>query len=82
MTVAQKPSRSYRLAGYQRVSWDMVNRTSPASPQLMATYQEAADALRISRSMIKKLVKSGLLRPVRIGRCRRILLVELGKFMQ
>lgn len=42
--------------------------TSPASPRLLLNREEAADFLRVSPSLVSKLIYSRRLRPARIGR--------------
>lgn len=54
--------------------------TEFSSEQLMHTIVEAARVLRVSRSTIYVLIKSGALKPVHIGRAVRISRAELERY--
>ena len=47
----------------------------------MLTVEEAADALRLSRTKTFELLKNGSLRSVKIGRCRRVPVSALEAFI-
>lgn len=51
-------------------------------PSLLLTPEEAADALRISRTRIYELLGSGRLRSVQLGRSRRIEREALLEFIR
>ncbi|MCE5279936.1 MAG: helix-turn-helix domain-containing protein [Planctomycetaceae bacterium] len=46
------------------------------------TVQEAADLMRVSRPTVTKLIKGRALPSVQIGRCRRIMRVDLEEFLR
>jgi excisionase family DNA binding protein len=50
-------------------------------PALLLTAEEAAEALRIGRSTLYKLLASGDLESVRIGTSRRIAVAQLERFV-
>lgn len=50
-------------------------------PELMLTVGETADRLKISKSYAKKLIASGDLPSVKVGRCRRVRLGDLGAYV-
>jgi excisionase family DNA binding protein len=41
-------------------------------PELMATLDEVAAAMKVSKSTVKRLIAEGTLPSVLIGRCRRV----------
>jgi excisionase family DNA binding protein len=49
--------------------------------QLLFTVEEAAEVLRVGRTTIYALIRSGDLRPVHIGRCCRISRGELDRYV-
>ncbi len=55
----------------------MVNQLQPR----LVTFEEAAELLRIGRTKVYMLVKSGQLRSVHIGKCSRISLSEIDRFI-
>ena len=57
---------------------------SPGSdmPQLLLTVEEAARRLRICRSNMYKLITSGEVKSVRIGRLRRVRPAALEEYVQ
>lgn len=50
--------------------------------RLLLTPEEAAKVLRVGRTTVYALVKSGELRPVRIGRSCRISRAELDRYVR
>jgi excisionase family DNA binding protein len=50
-------------------------------PTLLLTPQEAAQALRVGRSKVYDLIRSGALRSVKIGGSRRISATALAEFV-
>ena len=54
----------------------------PASERLLLTTEEAADLLRVGRTTIYALIKSGTLHPVHIGRSCRISRAELERYVR
>jgi excisionase family DNA binding protein len=52
-----------------------------SSDQLLFTTEEAADVLRVGRTTVYALIKSGELRPVHIGRACRISRGELDRYV-
>lgn len=52
-----------------------------ATPQLLLTIEEAADRLRIKRSMLYQLVGTGELKSIKVGRLRRIRVRDLEAFV-
>ncbi len=55
--------------------------TQPVDP-LLVTVEEAAQILRVGRTLIYQQVRRGALPSVRVGRCRRIALVDLERFVE
>jgi excisionase family DNA binding protein len=53
-----------------------------AADRLLLTAEEAANVLRIGRTTVYALMKSGELRPVHIGRSCRISQAELDRFVR
>ncbi|MEU4214017.1 helix-turn-helix domain-containing protein [Actinoplanes sp. NPDC026623] len=51
------------------------------SPELMLTVKEAAAQLKLSPSYAKKLIASGELPSVKVGRCRRVRTTDLGAYV-
>jgi len=49
---------------------------------LLVTVEEAAHLLRVGRTLIYEQVRRGALPSVRVGRCRRIALVDLERFVE
>jgi excisionase family DNA binding protein len=50
--------------------------------RLLLRVDEAADLLNIGRSAVYDLVRLGVLRSVKIGRCRRIPVVVLREYVE
>ncbi|GGN96030.1 hypothetical protein GCM10010112_86900 [Actinoplanes lobatus] len=50
-------------------------------PDLMLTVAETAAQLKLSRSYTKKLIAAGVLPSVKVGRCRRVRLTDLGAYV-
>lgn len=57
-------------------------RSVTAADQLLLTPEEAAQVLRIGRTTVYALIKSGELRPVHIGRSCRISQAELDRYVR
>ena len=53
-----------------------------AADRLLLTPEEAADVLRIGRTTVYALMKTGELRPVHIGRSCRIAQTELERYVR
>ena len=53
-----------------------------AADRLLLTAEEAAEVLRIGRTTVYALMKSGELRPVHIGRSCRISQAELDRYVR
>lgn len=51
------------------------------SDQLLFTVDEAADLLRLGRTTLYALIRSGEIRPVHIGRCCRVSRGELDRYV-
>lgn len=62
-TEAQKP---------QTVGFPEDPSDAARTPTLLLTVEEAAESLRLSRTLVYELVSSGELRSVKIGRARRV----------
>ena len=56
------------------------NGTQAVGPVLL-TPEEAADALRLGRSMIYDLMRTGDLESVKVGKCRRVPVDALSRFV-
>jgi excisionase family DNA binding protein len=52
---------------------------SNSNSKLLFTFDEASDALSISRAMLRKLARTGRMKVVRIGRSVRISMDELRR---
>ena len=52
-----------------------------ASPPLLLTAEEAARALRVGRSKVYELMRSGALRSVKIGGSRRVSATALAEYV-
>ena len=52
------------------------------APQLLLTVEEAADRLRICRSNMYKLISSGQVESIQIGRLRRVTPSALENYIQ
>ena len=50
-------------------------------PRLLLRVEEAADKLSIGRSLMYQLLRTGRIRSIRIGRCRRISARDLDGFV-
>ncbi|TFV71006.1 DNA-binding protein [Blastococcus sp. CT_GayMR20] len=57
-------------------------RNVMAADRLLLTPEEAAKALRIGRTTVYALMKSGKLRPVHIGRSCRIAQAEVERYVR
>jgi excisionase family DNA binding protein len=55
--------------------------TLPVDP-LLVTVEEAARLLRVGRTLIYEQLRRGTLQSIRVGRCRRIALVDLERFVE
>ncbi len=55
---------------------------TPGVDPLLVTVEEAAQILRVGRTLIYQQVRRGALPSVRVGRCRRIALVDLERFVE
>ena len=68
---AQSPYNAYTPApaGYE------------VDPTILLTMSEAGDRVHLSRSTMQRLVRSGKLRSVRIGRSRRVAISDLLAFV-
>jgi excisionase family DNA binding protein len=58
------------------------DQTTPAVDPLLVTVEEAARLLRVGRTLIYEQVRRGALPSVRVGRCRRIALVDLERYVE
>ena len=58
------------------------SEATPALGPLLVTVEEAAHLLRVGRTLIYEQVRRGALPSVRVGRCRRIALVDLERFVE
>jgi excisionase family DNA binding protein len=61
----------------------LATRASDAAPvpRLLLTPEEAARSLRIGRSLVYELMRSGRLQSVRIGACRRVPVDSVAEFV-
>jgi excisionase family DNA binding protein len=57
-------------------------RAVMAADRLLLTPEEAADVLRVGRTTVYALMKSGELRPVHIGRSCRIAQAEVERYVR
>ena len=57
-------------------------RDVPAADRLLLTPEEVANVLRIGRTTVYALMKSGELRPVHIGRSCRISQAEVERYVR
>jgi len=57
-----------------------MNNTTAAAPVLLRP-EEAADALRVGRTTVFELIKSGDLRSIKIGHLRRIPVAALADYV-
>ena len=57
-------------------------RDDLAADRLLLTPEEAAEVLRVGRTTVYALMKSGELRPVHIGRSCRISQAELDRYVR
>jgi len=55
---------------------------TPTVGPLLVTVEEAAHLLRVGRTLVYEQVRRGALPSVRVGRCRRIALVDLERFVE
>jgi excisionase family DNA binding protein len=58
------------------------SKTTPTVDPLLVTVEEAAQILRVGRTLMYEHVRRGTLPSVRVGRCRRIALVDLERFVE
>ncbi|HET6914684.1 MAG TPA: helix-turn-helix domain-containing protein [Acidimicrobiales bacterium] len=49
--------------------------------KVLLTPEEAAEALSLGRTKVYELIRLGVLRSVRIGKCRRVPAVALSEFV-
>lgn len=54
---------------------------APPVDPLLVTVEEAARLLRVGRTLIYQQVRRGTLPSVRVGRCRRIAIVDLERYV-
>ena len=57
------------------------NQERNAVPPVLYRVDEAADALRLSRSVVYELIRSGQLRTVKVGRRRLVPVPALAEFV-
>jgi len=57
-------------------------RATPVAPHVVLTVEEAAQALGIGRTLMYRLISSGAVESVTIGRLRRVPADALGAFVQ
>jgi excisionase family DNA binding protein len=57
------------------------SESTPAPEPLLITMEEAARRLCVGRTLIYQQVRRGTLPSVRVGRCRRIALVDLERYV-
>lgn len=60
----------------------MARSSANNAPQLLLTVEEAADRLRICRSNMYKLISSGEVDSIQIGRLRRVIPSALEDYVQ
>ena len=58
-----------------------VSESRPAVPAVLCDVDEAAEALRLSRSSIYELIRSGQLRTVKQGRRRLVPVTALAEYV-
>ncbi len=58
----------------------MTTETTPRRQQLLLTVEEAAEVLRVGRTTVFHLIRTGELATVQIGRLRRISMESLQHF--
>ena len=58
------------------------DQTTPAVDPLLVTVEEAARLLGVGRTLIYQQVRRGALPSVRVGRCRRIALIDLECYVE
>jgi excisionase family DNA binding protein len=58
------------------------SQQAPAVEPLLITVEEAARRLCVGRTLIYEQVRRGKLPSVRVGRCRRIALVDLERYVE
>ena len=58
-----------------------VSESRPAVPAVLYDVDEAAEALRLSRSSIYELIRSGQLRTVKQGRRRQVSVAALAEYV-
>lgn len=51
-------------------------------PRLLITYSEAAESISMSRSWLEERIRAGELPVIRLGRCVRIDIEDLKKFVE
>jgi excisionase family DNA binding protein len=57
------------------------NHETSAVPPVLYRVDEAADALRLSRSVVYELIRSGQLRTVKVGRRRLVPVPALAEYV-
>jgi excisionase family DNA binding protein len=55
---------------------------APTVEPLLITMEEAARRLSVGRTLIYQQVRRGKLPSIRVGRCRRIALIDLERFVE
>jgi excisionase family DNA binding protein len=69
-------------ANFDAVPGPRAGQPAPTPPErMLLTVEEAADALRIGRSLMYELIAAGAIETVRVGRLRRIRPVALTAFV-
>jgi excisionase family DNA binding protein len=58
------------------------SQQAPAVEPLLITMEEAARRLSVGRTLIYQQVRRGNLPSIRVGRCRRIALVDLERYVE
>ena len=58
------------------------SQQAPAIEPLLITMEEAARRLSVGRTLIYEQVRRGKLPSIRVGRCRRIALVDLERYIE
>jgi excisionase family DNA binding protein len=57
------------------------SQSAPVEP-LLITMEDAARRLSVGRTLIYEQVRRGKLPSIRVGRCRRIALIDLERFVE
>ena len=84
MAIPQKPYRPTVAVAAARGQHHLTPSDGPPTapmPLLALSYRQAADALGVSERTVWQLVRDGQLRAARIGRCVRIAVAELQRYL-